>query len=135
MRIIDFIACTVFSVFVQTNCWHGVNPRPGGGLSHLRHGRGVKITTPPNSKTKRDRKGREKRSIALDEYFRKYYGHFFVQVNIEVTRGHQMSNLAGCHIIFFSGMCYYLRMYYRYRAAEKAPDSPFKFLSLACNQN
>ena len=41
-----------------------VNTRPGGGLSHVRHGGGgragegggVKMTTPPNSKTKRNRR-------------------------------------------------------------------------------
>ena len=50
-------------------CWYQTpfgarfNPRPDGGLSHLRHGvcvwgGGVKMTTPPNSKTMRYRIGR-----------------------------------------------------------------------------
>ena len=45
-----------------------VNPRPGGGLSHLcpGGGGGVKMIT-PKSKTKRARKAREKHSIALNE--------------------------------------------------------------------
>ena len=76
------------------------NPRPGGGLSHLRHGGGGKMTTPPNSKTKRDRKARKKRSIALNEYNRKYFSHFFAKVNIDVIRGHQRSILAECQIFF-----------------------------------
>ena len=40
-----------------------------------------------NSKTKRDRKAWEKRSIALNEYLRKYSSHFSAQVYIDVTRG------------------------------------------------
>ena len=49
-----------------------------------------KRTIPPNSKTKRDRKALEKRSIALNEYIRKYFGHVFAHVKIEapdVTKG------------------------------------------------
>ena len=42
---------------------------------------------------------------------------FFAQVNIEITRGHQRSNLAECHIS--SEMCHYHRIYYRYQATEK----------------
>ena len=63
------------------------NPRPSGGLIHLRPGGGggVKMTIPPNSITKRDKKAQEKRSIAFNEYIRKYFSHFFAKVNIEVT--------------------------------------------------
>ena len=58
------------------------------------------------------------RSIALNNYFRKYFIHCFAQANIEVIRGQQWSNFAECHIIF-SEMCIYLRIYYRWQAAEK----------------
>ena len=48
------------------------------------------MTTHPNSKTKRDRKAREKAFDGpINEYIRKYFDHFFTQANIEVTRGHQ----------------------------------------------
>ena len=60
----------------------------------------------------------KKRSIALNEYIRKCLSRVFAQVNIEVTRGHQRSNLAECNIIF-SEMYHYLRAYYRQQAAEK----------------
>ena len=40
------------------------NPRPGGGLSHLRHGGGAKMTPPPsNWKT---RKARRPGDTAID---------------------------------------------------------------------
>ena len=70
------------------------------------------MTTLHKSKTKRDRKAREKRSIALNEYIRKYLGQYFARVNIEVTRGRQRPNLVECHIIS-SEMCRYLRTYFR----------------------
>ena len=38
---------------------------------------------------------------ALNEYIRKGFGHFYAQVNVEVTGGHQRSNSAECH--YFSG--------------------------------
>ena len=43
---------------------------------------------------------RKKRSIALNEYFRKYFSHFFAQVNIEVTIGHQRPKLGGVPYFF-----------------------------------
>ena len=97
------------------------NPRPGGGLSHLRPGGGVvKMTTLCNSKTIRDREAQKKAySIALSEYDRKCFSHFFAHANIEVTRGHQRSILAKRHFIF-PEICHYLRAYYRYQAAEKS---------------
>ena len=73
-------------------------------------GGGGKMTTRLNSKTKRNRKAQKKRSIALNEYNLKCVSHIFAQVNIEVTRGHQSSILAECHIIF-PEMCHYLRTY------------------------
>ena len=73
-----------------------VNPRSAGGLIHIRHGGGgvgwgwgsnwPHVLTQKLREIKRRRK---KRSIALNDYFRKYFSHLFAQVNIEVTRGHQ----------------------------------------------
>ena len=53
----------------------GVDLRLAGDLSHLAlvKGGGVKMTTPSNSKTERDRKARDKLSIALNEYIRKSF--------------------------------------------------------------
>ena len=41
--------------------------------------------TTPNSRTKGDRKTREKCSNALNKYIRKYLNVVFAQINIEVT--------------------------------------------------
>ena len=68
----------------------------------------------------------KKRSIALSEYFRKYSVIFFAQVNIEVTKREIWRSV----ILFFSEMCHYLKIYYRYQATKKALDSPFEALSL-----
>ena len=55
-----------------------VNPRPGGGLSHLRPGGGGSFW--PRDLTQKlrriERRGK-KRSIALNEYNRKCFTHFF----------------------------------------------------------
>ena len=70
-------------------------PRPGGGLSHLRHGGGGGPKCPPPPLTRKLGKleGRAiRRSTALSEPVRRHFGHFFAQVNIEVSRGHQRSN-------------------------------------------
>ena len=72
-----------------------------------------------------ERRGK-KRSIALSEYFRKYSVIFFAQVNIEVTKREIWRSV----ILFFSEMCHYLKIYYRYQATKKALDSPFEALSL-----
>ena len=64
-----------------------VNPRPGSGLSRLRHGRGS-ICPPSNSKTKRPRRPRDT-AIESSQWVRsKSMRSIFAQVNIEVTRGH-----------------------------------------------
>ena len=69
------------------------NPRPGGGLSHLRHGGGGGQNDP---RLTRKLGKLEDRAIrwpkALSEPIRSLFGHFFAQVNIEVSRGHQRSN-------------------------------------------
>ena len=65
-----------------------INPRPGGGLGHLRHGRvGAKMTPPLTRKLGKLEGRAVRRSTALSEPI--FFGHFFAQVNIEVTRGHQ----------------------------------------------
>ena len=43
-----------------------------------------------------------RRSTALSEPVRSHFGHFFAQVNIEVSRGHQMSNFRKMMVL--SGM-------------------------------
>ena len=75
-------------------CFASINPRPDGGLSHLRHGGGgAKMTPPPLTRKLGKLEGRAiRRSTALSEPVRSHFGHFFAQVNIEVSRGHQRSN-------------------------------------------
>ena len=81
-----------------------VNPRPGGGLSHLRHGGGGQNDPPPPLTRKLGKlEGRAiRRSTALSEPVRSHFGHFFAQVNIEVSRGHQRSNFRKMMVL--SGM-------------------------------
>ena len=82
-----------------------VNPRPGGGLSHLRHGGGGGQNDPPPPLTLKLGKleGRAiRRSTALSEPVRSHFGHFFAQVNIEVSRGHRRSNFRKMMVL--SGM-------------------------------
>ena len=76
------------------------------------------MTTPPKTKTKRDRKVREKAFDCSKGVHSKVSHSCFAQVNIEATRGHQSSSLAECHIIS-SEMCHNLRAYYGWQAAEK----------------
>ena len=80
-----------------------VNPRPGGGLSHLRHGGGGGKMTPPLTRKLGKLEGRAiRRSTALSYPIRSHFGHFFAQVNIEVSRGHQRSNFRKMMVL--SGM-------------------------------
>ena len=80
-----------------------LNPRPGGGLSHLRHGGGGAKMTPPLTRKLGKLEGRAiQRSTALSEPVRSHFGHFFAQVNIEVSRGHQRSNFRKMMVL--SGM-------------------------------
>ena len=70
-----------------------LNPRPGGGLSHLRHGGRGGQNDPPLTRKLGKLEGRAiRQSTALSEPVRSHFGHFFAQVNIEVSRGHQRSN-------------------------------------------
>ena len=79
------------------------NPRPGGGLSHLRHGGGGGKMTPPLTRKLEKLEGRAiRRSTAFSEPVRSHFSHFFFQVNIEVSRGHQRSNFR--KIMVLSGM-------------------------------
>ena len=81
-----------------------LNPRPGGGLSHLRHGGGGGQNDPPPLTRKLGKlEGRATRqSTALSEPVRSHFGHFFAHVNIEVSRGHQRSNFRKMMVL--SGM-------------------------------
>ena len=59
---------------------NSINPRPGGAPGHLRPGgRGEGQMTPPSSlKIKKDKKAREKLSIALNQYLHsKVFSYFF----------------------------------------------------------
>ena len=78
-----------------------INPCPGCGLSHLRHGGGQ--NDPPLTKTLGKLGGWAiRRSTALSEPVRSQFDHFFAQVNIEVSRGHQSSNFRKMMVL--SGM-------------------------------
>ena len=83
------------------------------------------MTTPPNSKTKRDRKAQKKNVRLLPmRAIENVSVIFFAQVNIEVTRGHRRSILAKCHIIFPEKFDY-LRTYYRQQATEESTRQRF----------
>ena len=59
--------------------------------------------TPPLTKKLGKLEGRAiRRSTALSEPVRSHFGHFFAQVNIEVSRGHQKSNFRKMMVL--SGM-------------------------------
>ena len=78
-----------------------VNPRPVGGLSHLRHG-GGQNDPPLTGKLGKLEVRVIRRSTALSEPVRSHFNHFFAQVNIEVSRGHQRSNFRKMMVL--SGM-------------------------------
>ena len=101
--------CRLNSVWLPVSCRTNtpypthLNPRPGGGLSHLRHGGGGAKMTPPLTQKLGKLEGRAiRRSTALTEPVRSHFGHFFAQVNIEVSRGHQRSNFRKMMVL--SGM-------------------------------
>ena len=64
---------------------------------------GAKMTPPPLTRKLGKLEGREiRRSTDLSEPVRSHFGHFFAQVNIEVSRGHQRSNFRKMTVL--SGM-------------------------------
>ena len=64
---------------------------------------GAKMTPPPLTRKLGKLEGRAiRRSTALSEPVRSRFGHFFAQVNIEVSRGHQRSNFR--KMVVLSGM-------------------------------
>ena len=65
-------------------------------------GGGGQNDPPSNSKTRKARRPTIRRSTALSEPVRSHFGHFFAQVNIEVSRGHQRSNFR--KMVVLSGM-------------------------------
>ena len=70
-----------------------INPRPGGGLNHLRHGGGGGQNDPDLTRKLGKLEGRAIRlSKALSESDRSHFGQFLAQVNIEVSRGQQRSH-------------------------------------------
>ena len=61
------------------------------------------MTPPPLTRKLGKLEGRAtRRSTALSEPVRSHFGHFFAQVNIEVSRGHQRSNFRKMMVL--SGM-------------------------------
>ena len=71
------------------NCM--LNPRPGGGLSHLRHGGGGKMTPPPLTRKLGKLEGRSiRRSTALSEPVRSHFSIFslrWILRSAEVIKG------------------------------------------------
>ena len=75
--------------------WRSQPPSPWWG--------GAKMTPPPLTRKLEKLEGRAiRRSTALSEPVRSHFGHFFAQVNIEVSRGHQRSNFRKMTVL--SGM-------------------------------
>ena len=69
------------------------------------------VETPPSNSAPRRRSEKPKNGFeSSSEINTKVLQHFFTKVNIEVTRGHQMSNLAKFH--FYSEMGHHLRKYF-----------------------
>ena len=72
-------------------------------------------------------------STALSEPVRSHFGHFFAQVNIEVSRGHQRSNFR--KMIVLSGMPAIIsRTIIATPNPKKAKDSSWNALSLRWSQ-
>ena len=110
-----------------------LNPRPGGGLSHLRHGGGAKMTPPLTRKLGKLEGRAIRRSRALSEPVRSHFGHFFAQVNIEVSRGHQRSNFRKMMVL--SGMPAIISgTIIATPNPKKAKDSSWNVLSLRWRQ-
>ena len=65
-------------------------------------GGGAKMTTPLTRKLGKLEGRAIRRSTALSEPVRSHFGHFFAQVNIEVSRGHHRSNFR--KMVVLSGM-------------------------------
>ena len=63
---------------------------------------GAKMTPPLTRKLGKLEGWAIRRSTALSEPVRSHFGHFFAQVNIEVSRGHQRSNFRKMMVL--SGM-------------------------------
>ena len=91
-------------IYIYTYIW------PGFGLTRARVAvsatfamvGGGKMTPPLTRKLGKIKGGAIRRSTALSEPVRSHFGHFFAQVNIEVSRGHQRSNFR--KMVVLSGM-------------------------------
>ena len=79
-----------------------INPRPNGPLDFPPPDGGGGLRPPPLVTRLLDvvARNRKVRWTARLKALRKYFGKFFDKVNIEVTRGNQMSNMAKFHIFW-----------------------------------
>ena len=76
--------------------------------------------TPPLTRKLGKLEGRAiRRSTALSEPVRSHFGHFFAQVNIEVSRGHQRSNFRK-NDGFIRNAGHYLGNYNSYAKSKKS---------------
>ena len=111
------------------------NPRPGGGLSHLRHGGGGgKMTPPPLTRKLGKLKGRAiRRSPALSEPVRSHFGNFFRSGEYwgqQRSSKVKLSKNDG----FIRNAGHYLGNYNSYAKSKKAKDSSWNALSLKWRQ-
>ena len=110
------------------------NPRPGGGLSQLRHGGGSKW--PPHVTQKLIGLGRHaiRRSIALNNVFQKYIGYFFLRSifrSPEVRRGQLLLRT----VVFFGILAIISETIIDRAKPKKANDSSEEALSPISHQN
>ena len=110
-----------------------INPRPGGGLSHLRHGGGGKMTPPVTRKLGKLEGRAIRRSTALSEPVRSHFGHFFRSGEYW---GQQRSSKVkfSKNDGFISNACHYLWNYNSYAKSKKAKDSSWNALSSGWRQ-
>ena len=116
-------------------CKKALNPRSSGGLSHLRHGGGWGAKWPHLlQKVRGIKRRRNNFLIALNEYFRKYFVIFSLRSILrspKVTKGQICRNV----ILFLRKCAIISESVIGSRLRKKTLDSPFKALSLTCNQN
>ena len=89
------------------------NPRPDGPLDFPPPDEGGSLLAPPPPVARLLHvvaRNRNMRWKARWKALLKHFGQFFAKVNIEVNRGHQISNLAEFHIS--SGMYDYIIKYF-----------------------
>ena len=112
-----------------------LNPRPAGCLDFPRHAGGGVFENPPANSAPRHRSEKQKMRSKVkfrQKSLRNYFSQFFVKVNIDITKGHQSSNLAKNH--FFRKCAIISETILGRREKEKAFDRSWAVLSLGCNQ-